>query len=528
MNFNEFYEARRVPVMARNVVAASQPLAAQAGLRMLLAGGNAVDAALAAAITLTVVEPTGNGVGSDAFAILWDGKRLHGLNSSGRSPAAWTSERFAGLTVMPQRGWESITVPGAVAAWVALSERFGKVPFAQLFGPAIGYARDGFAVSPTIATLWALGAATLKDQPGFADHFMPGGRTPAAGEIFRNPHLAKSLELIAESRGAAFYGGVLAEAIEAHAVTHGAALTVADMAAHSADWCGTISTNFGGVELHEIPPNGQGIAALMGLGMLRDLTLADHAPDSPQALHLQIEALKLALADAAAYVADPAAMDRVSAEALLAPAYLAQRATLIDPGRAGDPGCGAPLDGGTVCLATGDESGMMVSYIQSNYSGFGSGVVVPGTGIHMQNRAIGFAIEAGHPNQVGPSKRPFHTIIPGFVMQDGAPRMAFGLMGGPMQAQGHVQMLVRTALYGQNPQQASDAPRWRVIRGREVAVEWTMPAETVAALHAMGHSITREAPDNAFGFGGAQLVARLDDGYVTGSDHRKDGGAVGY
>ena len=528
MDFGSSYEVRRLPLIARNAVATSQPLAAQAGLRMLLAGGNAADAALATAIALTVVEPTGNGVGSDAFAILWDGNQLHGLNSSGRSPGAWIRDRFAGRNSMPQRGWESVTVPGAVAAWVALSERFGRLPFAQLFGPAIGYARDGFPVSPTIAALWALGAETLKDQPGFADHFMPGGLTPTPGEIFRNPDLARTLELIAETRGAALYSGLLAEAIGADAARHGAALTVADMAAHRADWCGTISTRFAGVELHEIPPNGQGIAALMGLGMLRGLPLADHAPDSPQALHLQIEALKLALADVTAFVADPAAMDPVSAEVLLAPAYLARRAALIDPAKAGDPNSGAPLDGGTVCLSTGDESGMMVSYIQSNYSGFGSGVVVPGTGIHLQNRAHGFTLEPGHPNEVGPSKRPFHTIIPGFVMQDGGPRMAFGLMGGPMQAQGHVQMVVRPMLYGQNPQQATDAPRWRVTNGRDVAVEWTMPFETVAALEAMGHRITREAPDNAFGFGGAQLVARLGDCYVTGSDHRKDGVAVGY
>ncbi|MBM9595458.1 gamma-glutamyltransferase family protein [Roseitranquillus sediminis] len=526
MDFSTFYPVRRVPLLARNVVATSQPLAAQAGLSMLHAGGNAVDAALAAAITLTVVEPTGNGVGSDAFAIIWDGSELHGLNSSGRSPAGWTPARFAGGSAMPQRGWESVTVPGAVAAWIELSERFGTLPFEALFAPAIRYARDGFALSPTVATVWAKGAEALKDQPGFADHFMPDGRAPRAGELFRNPDLARTLEAIAESRGRALYEGALAEALVANATQHGAALTLDDLAAHQADWCGTLSTSFAGAELHEIPPNGQGIAALMALGILRHTQLADHAPDSVQSMHLQIEATKLALADLDRYVSDPATM-QVSYDALLEDDYLASRAALIGT-TAGDPGAGAPKAGGTVFLTAADEAGRMISFIQSNYSGFGSGVVVPGTGIHLQNRGSGFTLEPGHPNEVGPRKRPFHTIIPGFVMRDGAPAMSFGVMGGPMQAQGHVQMMVRTALHGQNPQAASDAPRWRVTEGRELAIEWEMPSETVDGLGALGHSIKREAPDNAFGFGGAQLIARTEAGYVAGSDHRKDGCAVGF
>ncbi len=527
MNFDTPYAVRRVPILARNVVATSQPLAAQAGLRMLLAGGNAVDAALAAAITLTVVEPTGNGLGADAFAILWDGAALHGLNASGRSPAGWNASRFAGAAAMPRFGWESVTVPGAVSAWVALSERFGALPFADLFTPAIAYARDGFAVSPTIAQLWAKGGQSLSAQPGFAACFLPAGRAPAAGETFRNPALAASLAAIAETGGEAFYRGALAREIAADAARHGAALTEADLAEHRADWCGTLSQAFAGIELHEIPPNGQGIAALMALGMLEHTDLAAHGPDSPQAMHLQIEAMKLALADADAFVADPAHMD-ISADALLQPDYLRDRARAIDPQRAAEASHGAPKRGGTVYVTAADAAGRMVSLIQSNYMGFGAGVVVPGTGIHLQNRGAGFVTAEGHANAVGPRKRPFHTIIPGFVMRDGKPEMSFGVMGGPMQAQGHVQMVVRTILHGQSPQAASDAPRWRFTSSRGVAIETAMPATTVEALTAMGHQVTLEPPDNAFGFGGAQLIQRHGEGYAAGSDHRKDGGAVGF
>ncbi|OSP53940.1 gamma-glutamyltransferase family protein [Pseudoruegeria sp. SK021] len=527
MTFESCYPTHRSSLLARNVVATSQPLAAQAGLRMLLAGGNAVDAALATAITLTVVEPTGNGLGSDAFAIVWDGAELHGLNASGRSPAGWHPDRFAGQTTMPLRGWDSVTVPGAVSAWRALSDRFGALPFATLFGPAIGYACDGFAISPTIAKLWKIGAAQLQDQPGFAETFMPGGRAPHAGETFRNPDLAASLTAIADTGGDAFYHGALAERIAAAAASHGAALSKADLAAHRVDWCGTIQTGFHGTELHEIPPNGQGIAALIALGILERLALNATDPDDPASLHLQIEAVKLALADAEAFVSDPGSM-AVTPEALLDDGYLTRRAALIDRAQAQDPGAGAPTMGGTVMVTAADEAGRMVSFIQSNFSGFGSGVVVPGTGIHLQNRGAGFVLEPGHPNQVGPAKRPFHTIIPGFAMRDGAPWMSFGVMGGPMQAQGHVQMMVRMVLFGQSPQTASDAPRWRVISGRKLAVESTMPDATVAALTALGHEIIREAPDNAFGFGGAQLIARHGTGYIAGSDHRKDGAALGY
>ena len=522
------YPSRRSPVLARNLVATSHPLATEAGLSMLRKGGNALDAALAAAITLPVVEPTGNGLGSDAFCILWDGKELHGLNASGRSPSAWTPERFAGKGGMPQRGWESVTMPGAVSAWAELSQRFGKLPFETLFEPAIDYASRGFHVTPIIGELWRRGASTLKEQPGFAAHFMPGGRAPLAGEIFRTPDMAESLRLIAETRGEAFYRGALAGKIAAFARQHGAALTEDDLAAHRNDWCGTISQRFGEAALHEIPPNGQGIAALMALGMLSQTDIADFAPDSAEALHLQIEAMKLAFLDVETYVADEGSMHEITTAHLLDPAYLASRARLIDRSRATEFPVGAPKQGGTVCLATGDADGMMVSYIQSNYAGFGSGVVVPGTGISLQNRGFGFTTQAGHPNEVGPRKRPFHTIIPGFVMGASEPIMAFGLMGGPMQAQGHLQMMLRTQLWGQDPQTAADAPRWRVIVGLDVAIESTMKPDVVQKLGALGHRIALESPDSSFGFGGAQLVHRIAGGYVGGSDFRKDGHAAGF
>lgn len=527
MNYDLPYPSQRSPVLARNLVAASQPLAAQAGLRMMLAGGNAVDASIAAAITLTVVEPTANGIGSDAFGIVWDGKALHGLNASGRSPAAWTHQRFAHLAQMPARGWESVTVPGAVSAWVALSDRFGKLPFPKLFEPAIEYAMNGFPVSPVIAGLWARIAGKYRGQPGFDDTFMPGGRSPRAGELFQNRALGGSLEAIAETHGAALYEGRLGEALVAHSSAHGGALEIADLAEHRVDWCGTVDQDVGGLTVHEIPPNGQGIAALIALGILKRVGVEDYPIDSADATHLQIEAVKLALADVEAFVGEPTAM-QLSPKAMLADDYLDARARLIDRTRAGHFKAGAPKQGGTVYLAAADATGMMVSFIQSNYEGFGSGVVVPGTGISLQNRGMGFSLQRGHPNEVGPRKRPFHTIIPGFAMRSAQPAISFGLMGGPMQAQGHVQLVLRMHLFGQNPQAASDAPRWQWMGERRVSLEAGTSPEVATALAARGHDIQVESPAAAFAFGGAQIVVRKDTGYIAGSDHRKDGAAVGF
>ena len=529
LRHDALYASRRSVVLADNVVATSHPLATQAGLSMLARGGNAVDAAIATAAALTVVEPTGNGLGSDAFCILWDGKQLHGLNSSGAAPAGWTPERFAGRDEMPFRGWESVTVPGAIAAWAELSERFGTLDFAELLQPAIRYAEAGFIVSPVIGALWQNGAKLLAKQPGYAEAFMPGGRAPRAGERYANADFARSLRMIAETRGRAFYEGELAERISAFAAEHDAAMTVDDLAAHAPDWCGTLEASFDDCALHEIPPNGQGIAALMALGMLEHTGVRDYGPDDPKALHLQIEAIKLAFADLHAYVSDLRYMTDTTPADLLDPGYLKRRAALISADRAQRHGPGAPKAGGTVYMTTADSSGMMVSFIQSNYSGFGSGVVVPGTGISLQNRGAGFTLEDGHPNQVGPGKRPFHTNLPGFLMKNGRPEMSFGVMGGPMQAQGHVQMVLRTQLWEQDVQTAIDAPRWRFVEGQEVACEEALPEATRAALAELGHEISVEPPDSAFGFGGAQLVRRLEGGgYMAGSDPRKDGQAAGF
>lgn len=526
VDYAQPYGSARSPVLGRNMVATSQPLAAQAGLAMLARGGNAIDAAIAAGMTLTVVEPTGCGIGSDGFAIVWDGHELHGLNASGRSPAAWTPDYFKDLDQMPETGWNSVTVPGAVSNWIALWEKFGSLPLETIAEPAIRYARDGFSLSPIIARLWAIGGRKLGGQPGFAEAFLPNGSAPAAGETVRLPGHASTLEAIAASRGEAFYRGALAERMVAHASAHGGAMTLDDLASHRADWVGTISHRFGEANVHEIPPNGQGIAALIALGILDLLGIGDRPVDHIDTLHLTIEATKLALVDIDAHVAEENAM-RFPPQALLDPAYLAERAALVDRQRAGDPGHGAPRKGGTVYLATADAQGRMVSFIQSNFMGFGSGVVVPGTGISLQNRGRGFSLKPGHPNRVAPRKRPFHTIIPAFATgPTGEPLMAFGVMGGPMQAQGHVQMAVRILRYGQNPQAAADAPRWRIEAGRKVAVESSFPPELVEGLRARGHDVVVETPDAVFGFGGAQAILHQPDGYIGGSDPRKDGQAV--
>src|SRR6267378_2271428 len=403
--FDTPYPTHRRPTLARNVVSTSQPLAAQSGLRMLLAGGNAVDAALGAAIALTVVEPISNGIGSDAFAIVWDGKQLHGLNASGRSPAAWTPEYFKGQKAVPTRGWNSVSVPGAVSAWVELSKKFGKLPLEKLFEPAIEYAANGFPVSPFVAERWDSQVPELRNQPGFAEAFLRDGRAPRAGEIFRFPDQARTLEKIAATKGEAFYRGDLAERIEAHAKANGGAMKRADLAA--------------------------------------------------------------------------------------------------------------------------DASGMMVSMIQSNFSGFGSGVVVPGTGISLQNRGSGLVLTDGHPNQVAPGKRPFHTIIPGFVTRNGAPLMSFGLMGGSMQPQGHMQMMVRMADYGLGPQGAIDGPRFRVVQGLDVTFEDEWPEATIADLAARGHRVMK-LPEDYNAFGCAQIAYKLEDGYLCASDARRDSLPVGF
>ncbi|BAX94539.1 gamma-glutamyltransferase family protein [Mycobacterium shigaense] len=517
------YAWPRKPILAANAVCTSAPLAAQAGLRMLAEGGSAVDAAVATAITLTLVEPVSNGIGSDAFAIVWDGRELHGLNASGRSPAAWTPEYF-GNRPIPVAGWNSVTVPGAVSAWVELHAKFGRLPFGRLFEPAISYGRNGFLVSPTVAAQWAAQVPMFESQPGFAEAFLPAGRSPKAGELFRLPDHAATLERIATTNGEAFYRGDLAEKLEAHSSANGGVLRTDDLAAHRADWVGTISSSYRGYTVHEIPPNGQGIVALIALGILQHFEMSSLPVDSAASVHLQIEALKLAFADAQAYVADTDHMP-VRPQDLLDDEYLRQRAALIDRDQARPASAGTPK-GGTVYLTAADASGVMVSMIQSNYLGFGSGVVVPGTGISLHNRGAGFVADRGHPNQVGPNKRPYQTIIPGFVTRDGAPVMSFGVMGGPMQPQGHVQVMVRIADYGQNPQAACDGPRFRWVQGMQVSCEAGFPPSTLDDLRQRGHDLL--TVDDYDAFGSCQAIWRLDDGYLAASDPRRDGQAVGF
>ena len=520
------YPSQRMPVLAKNVIATSQPHAAQAGLAMLVRGGNAVDAGLAAAITLAVVEPTSNGIGSDVFAILWDGQRLVGLNASGRSPAGWMPERFAGRKAMPTQGWDSVTVPGAVSSWIALSKRYGKLPFETLFEAAIRYARESYMVSPITAVSWANQAPNFKGFSEFCWTFLPKDRAPYAGERFYCPQQAETLEDIASTKGESFYRGSIAERMVLASRSDDGALTAEDLAAHRADWIDPISVEYRGYHLHEMPPNGQGIAALMALGMLRHFDLASFPVDSADSWHLQIEAMKLALADTWRNVTDPAAMEVTPAEMLDA-GYLQERARKIDMKRTQEHKAEIPKGGGTVYLTAADEKGMMLSFIQSNYMGFGSGIVVPGTGISLQNRGAGFSLAPGHPNLVGPRKRPFQTIIPGFLTRNGQPVMSFGVMGGNMQAHGHVQMVVRLVDYNQNLQACSDGARWIVNTDFTVSVEDQVPATVKEELARRGHRmVPSDRPQ--FGFGGAQLIHRYDDGYCAASDHRKDGCAIGF
>ena len=567
------HASQRQPVFGRNVVATSHPLAAQAGRRMLQQGGNAVDAAIATAAMMTIVEPVSNGLGSDAFCILWDGRQLHGLNASGCAPAAWTPDYFkrkygGDATTPPKRGWDSVTVPGAVAGWVALSQRFGTLPFADLLAPAIAIAERGYAVPVVVRQKWAAAAPLLANEPGYAQAFLPHGRAPNVGELFIFRQAARTLRLIAESKGEAYYRGEIAEAAAKHSRENHGAMTASDFAAYRPEWVTPLAKHYCGHTLHEIPPNGQGIAAQIALGILQNFDMASMPLDGVDFQHLQVEAMKLAFADVYRYVADSASMEVTPAQ-MLDDAYLASRARRIDMKKAQDFGAGNPVRGGTIYLTAADESGMMVSFIQSNYMGFGSGVVVPGYGLSMQNRGHGFSLAANSPNLVAPGKRPFHTIIPAFltkpkarsllpplgegrvgglrteaVLRDGPhpnlppegegeiqPVMSFGVMGGNMQPQGHMQTLVRMLDHGQNPQAACDAPRWRFNAGLEINVESAMNPATVQGLKDRGHQVD-VIQDSYQDFGAGQFIWRLGDpaveGYVAASDPRRDGQAAAF
>ncbi|VEP16158.1 Gamma-glutamyltransferase [Hyella patelloides LEGE 07179] len=522
------YNSSRCVVLGRKcAVATSQSLATLAGMEMFWAGGNAVDAAIATAIALTVVEPTSNGIGGDAFALVWDDGKLHGLNASGRSPQALTSDRFKDLERIPLLGWLSVTVPGAVSGWRSLWEKWGKLPFEQLFSPAIRYASEGYPVSPITAQAWQQAAATFlpltaPKYQSFKQVFFPQNRAPKVGEIWGSKFHAATLKEIAATGGESFYQGKLAQAIAKYAEDTGGLVTTEDLANHQADWVEPISTQYGNLKVWEIPPNTQGIAALMGLNILEGFDLQQYPRDSGASFHRQIEAIKLAFADLHQYVADPRSMS-VSSEQLLAKNYAAQRRELIGERAISLATPGLPT-GGTVYLAAADEN-LMVSLIQSNYQGFGSGLLVPETGIALHNRGLGFTLEPGHPNEVAPHKRPFHTIIPGFLTEGDRALGPFGVMGAPMQPQGHLQVVVNMVNYGMNPQSALDAPRWRYLEKDLVLLETHVPQDIVLDLVDRGHNIRLAHPRM---FGKGQIILRQDNVLIAASEPRADGLALAF
>ena len=519
------------------VIATSQPLASAAGLAVLQRGGNAVDAAVTAAAVLNVVEPHMCGVGGDMFAMLWSARegRLVGLNGSGRSGALMTREELLrrGRTRIGPDGPETITVPGALSGWAALLERYGTISLAEALAPAIRLAEEGFPVTPIIARQWADETEKLgRDEGARATYLVDGHtRAPRAGEWFTNPDIARSFRLIAEQGPGALYGGELGRRVVDRVHELGGFLTLADLSAQRAVWVEPISVTFHGSRVWELPPNGQGIAALEMLRILEPYDLAALGHNSAAYLHLLIETKKLAFADLARYIGDPDAMS-VGPSALLADDFIRARRARIDTARAVErvePGA-AVTRSETIYLSVADSAGNMVSFINSLFDAFGSGVVVPGTGFALQNRGGGFTMTEGLPNTVAPGKRPFHTLIPGFVTRAGAngvdePWLSFGLMGGAMQAQGHVQVLLDLLVFGMDVQDAIDQPRFRHLNGRRVALETPIGAEVRRALTAMGHEIV---PESTIAFGGSQMIMRLPRGYAAGSDPRKDGMAAGH
>ncbi len=539
--------ATRSEVLATGaMVATSQPLATQAALEVLRDGGSAVDAAIAANAVLALVEPTGCGLGGDLFAIVWseEDARLYGLNGSGRSPRALTPEilREKGLASMPSYGPLPVTVPGCVDAWCALHARFGKLPLARLLAPAVRYARQGFPVSQTIASYWERAGRTLGEHPGFAEQFLPGGRAPREGELFRNPGLARTLERIAQGGRDAFYTGPVAQAIARHVKESGGYLSEEDLAAHRSEWVEPVSTSYRGHDVWELPPNGQGIAALQILNLIEPYDVASMGFGSADWLHLFVEAKKLAFADRARWYADPG-FHAIPVRELVSKEYAAERGKLLDLEKAAAvvaPGDPAALSvGDTICLSTADQAGNMVSLIQSNFRGMGSGVAPPGLGFVLQDRGELFDLEPGRFNSYAPGKRPFHTIIPAFVTKDGRPWMSFGVMGGDFQPQGHVQVLVDMIDFGMNAQEAGDAPRFshdgssaptgeRMEDGGRVSLESGFDPAVREALVRRGHALG----DLRGIYGGFQAIrVEVVDGvrvYRGASEMRKDGQAAGF
>ena len=518
------------------MIATSQPLASAAGLAVLQRGGNAFDAAITAAAMLNVVEPHMTGIGGDMFALFWSARerKLLALNASGRSGSLLTRAELVrrGRTSMPQSGAETITVPGALSGWAELLRRYGTLSLAQALEPAIRTAEEGFPVTPIIAADWAAEVTGLqRDSGARATYLIDGIRSPQAGEWFRNPDLAASFRTIARQGPAAFYGGPLGQRIVTRVSELGGFLTIEDLRNHRPMWVEPISTDFMGYRVWELPPNNQGIAVLEMLRILEPYDLRALGRNSALYLHRLIEAKKLAYADLARYVGDPEHLT-APASALLADDFIARRRALIDTTRAAErvEAGDAQTHGETIYLTVADADGNMVSFINSQFDAFGSGVVVPGTGFSLQNRGAGFTMNEGLPNTVGPGKRPFHTLIPGFVTRPDAsgvhqPWLSFGLMGGAMQAQGHVQVLLDLIVFGMDLQAAVDAGRFRHLNGRRVALEPAIGADVRRQLAAMGHEIVAES---TIAFGGSQMILRLPRGYAGASDPRKDGMAVGH
>jgi len=541
--------ATRSEVLARHgMVCTSVPAATQVGLDILKKGGSAVDAAIAANATLGLMEPVSNGVGGDLFAIVYSAKenKLYGINGSGRSPLGLSYDQMKAeldklnRKTIPPQGMLAISVPGTVDAWAELNKKFGKLKLSDDLAPAIPYAEEGFPVTELIAYYWAFGPRLYKGLPGaFTETYTINGRTPGKGDIFKNPALANTLRLISEKGRDAFYKGEIADKIDKFMQENGGFLRKADFEKHTSTWVDPVSVNYRGYDVFELPPNGQGIAALQILNILEGFDLAKMGRNSAETLHTMIEAKKIAWADRANYYADPG-FARIPLKTLLSKEYATERRKLIDPNRAAKTVAAGKIDNcDTIYMCTADDEGNMVSLIQSNYRGMGSGIVVPGLGFMFQDRGELFSMESGHPNVYAPGKRPFHTIIPGFVMKDGKPWEAFGVMGGGMQPQGHVQVLTNQIDFGLNVQEAGDASRWqhegdneptgeKMENGGYVNLESGVPMETQRELRKRGHDVRLDVG----GYGGYQAIkVEMHDGqrvYVGASESRKDGQAAGY
>lgn len=532
MNYDNLYypyESRRMAVCGRKgMVAASQPLAAQAGLDILKKGGNAIDAAIATATCLTVVEPTSNGVGGDAFAIVWVKNKLYALNSSGPAPLGISIEavKKSGHNKMPGYGWEPVTVPGIPAAWASLSQRFGKLPLTHVIEPAIEYAEGGYPVSPVVGRNWETAFNTYRQvlkgeqYESWFRTFAPGGRPPRVGEMWRFPNLAQTLRSIAETGAQSFYKGDIADKIDSFSRKYGGYLRKEDLERYEPEWVEPISVNYRGYDVWEIPPNGHGLVVLMALNILKGFEFGQK--DRVDTYHKQMEAMKLAYADGIEYITDAKKM-KVRPEDLLSQAYAEERRKLIG-GRALFPEPGKLPGGGTVYLCTADGEGNMVSYIQSNFKGFGSGLVVPGTGISLHDRGYTFSLDPEQANCLEPGKKTYHTIIPGFMTKDGNAVGPFGVMGAYMQPQGHVQVVMNTVDFNLNPQAALDAPRWQWIEGKTIEIERQFPEHIAKSLSAMGHDIRYSMDTGSFGRG--QIIWRDCEGVLCGGTEPRADGTV--